>query len=139
MPDMRGPQSPGSSVRCVVWGSRTPHSRARTRTRLLLQKSPEGCSPPSAAVKCTEATRNEGKSLFFSPQAIPSRHSGCMCARCGRGLTLYHSLRSSSTKTHLCGEQDISRKKTLWRVKRQKTITEQSGFSSLRRGADANS
>lgn len=53
---------------------------------------------------------------------------------CARGLTLYHLLRSSSTKTYVCGEEDIPRKKTLWRVKRQNAVTEQRGFSAREGG-----
>lgn len=110
-------------VHCGALGSppRPPNAQ------LLWQ---EGWSLGSAALECVEVTSDEGKVWLFPPE-IPSRSSRCMCSR---GLTLCHLLRSSSTKTYICGEENISRKKTLWRVKRQNTLIEQRGFPAREGG-----
>lgn len=122
VPGLGVPQSPGRSVHCmacIVGPSGAPplppmHSSSGRKAGVsgLLHWSAQ----KSPVMK--------EKSGYF-PREIPSRYSRCVCAR---GLTLYHLLRSSSTQTYVCGEEDISRKKTLWRVKRQNTITELRGW-----------
>lgn len=124
VPGLGGPRSPGRSVHgvhCGALGSLPPmHSSSGRKAgvsgllRWSAQKSP--------VMKETSG---------YFPQESPSRYSRCTCAR---GLTLYHLLRSSSSNTYVCGEEDIPRKNTLWRVKRQNTVTEQGGFPAREGG-----